>query len=167
VKNLHLIVQSCEQAISKKETLFTKLTEIDLAGRTNEVKDPKLIVNSLPLTKQAFDKQVDIFKALSLEKFYNIFEYGEYDVDNWLFDNSIQNEEIDQALCNLSIDLRELENEFFNIKIRNGINVVPLRSYFEEWVKRELKQVADKRQHAVGTITVAVDDNNKKASASK
>ena len=39
VKNLHLIVQSCEQAISKKEELFRKLTEIDLAGSTNEVQD--------------------------------------------------------------------------------------------------------------------------------
>jgi hypothetical protein len=56
VKNLHLIVQSCEQAISKKEKLFTKLTKIDLARRTNEVQNPNLIVNSLPLTKQAFDK---------------------------------------------------------------------------------------------------------------
>jgi hypothetical protein len=167
VKNLHLIVQSCEQAISKKEKLFTKLTEIDLAGRTNEVQDPKLIVNSLPLTKQAFDKQVDIFKGLSLEKFYNILEYGEDDVDNWLVDYSVQNEEIDQALRNLSIDLRELENELFNIKIWNEINVAPLRSYIEEWVERELKQVADERQQAVGTIPVVVDDNNKKASARK
>jgi hypothetical protein len=71
----------------------------------------------LPLTKQDFDKQVDIFKALSLEKFYNIFAYGQDDVDNWLVDYSVQNEEIDQALCNLSIDLRELESELFNIKI--------------------------------------------------
>jgi hypothetical protein len=69
VKNLYLIVQSCEQAISKKETLFTKLTKIDLAGRTNEFQDPNLIVNSLTLTKQAFDKQVDNFKALSLDFF--------------------------------------------------------------------------------------------------
>jgi len=69
VKQLHVIVQSCEQVISKKEKLFTKLTKIDLAGRTNEVQDPKLIINSFPLTKQAINKQVDIFKALSLEKF--------------------------------------------------------------------------------------------------
>jgi hypothetical protein len=95
VKNLHLIVQSCEQAISKKEKLFTKLTEIDLVGRTNDFQDPKLIVNSLPLTKQAFDKQVDIFMALSLEKFYNNLEYGEDDVDNWLVYYSVQNEDID------------------------------------------------------------------------
>jgi hypothetical protein len=35
VKNLYVIVQSCEQAISKKETLLTKLTKIDLAGNKN------------------------------------------------------------------------------------------------------------------------------------
>ena len=63
VKNLHLIVQSCEQAISKKEKLFTKLTKIDLAERINDFQDPNLIVNSFPLTKQAFDEQVDIFKG--------------------------------------------------------------------------------------------------------
>jgi hypothetical protein len=167
VKNLHLIVQSCEQAISKKEKLFRTLTEIDLAGRTNEVQDPNLIVNSLPLTKQAFYKQVDIFKGLSLEKFYSILEYGEDDVDNWLVDYSVQNEEIDEALRNLSIDIRELEKEIFNIKIRNEINVAPLRSYIEEWVQRAMEQVVDERKQAVGTIPVVVDDSNKKASASK
>ena len=49
-----------------------------------------------------------MFKTLSLEFFYNILEYGEDDVDNWLVDYSVHNEEIDQALRNLSIDLREL-----------------------------------------------------------
>jgi uncharacterized protein YeeX (DUF496 family) len=58
-----------------------------------------------------------MFKALSLEKFYSILKYGQDHVDDWLFDYSIQNEEIDQALRNLSIDFRELENELFNIKI--------------------------------------------------
>jgi hypothetical protein len=167
VRNLHLIVQSCEQAISKKEKLFTKMNKIDLSGRTDEVQDPKLIVNSFPLTKQAFDKQVDMFKALFLENFYNILEYGEDDVDNWLVDYSIHDEEIDQALRNLSINPRELEKELFNIKIWNEINVAPLRSYIKEWVERELKHVVDERKQAVGMIPVAVDDNNTKASERK
>ena len=89
MKNLHLIVQLCEQAISKKEKLFPKLTKIDLARRTNEIQDPKLIFNSFPLTKQAFDKQVDNFKALPMEKFYSILEYGEDDIDNWLVNYSV------------------------------------------------------------------------------
>ena len=108
MNNLHLIVQSCEQAISKKETLFTRLSRIYLAGRTNDFQDPNLIVNSSPLIRQDFDKQVDIFKALYLEKFYNILEYGEDDVDNWLVDYSAHNEEIEQAMHSISMDLRKL-----------------------------------------------------------
>jgi hypothetical protein len=52
VKNLNCIVQACSQAITRREELFKKLTEIDLAGNTNEVQDPKLILNSLFLTKK-------------------------------------------------------------------------------------------------------------------
>jgi hypothetical protein len=146
VKNLHLNVQSCEQAISKKEKLLTKMSRINLTGNTNDFQDPNLIINSLPLTKQAFVKQVDIFKALSLKKFYSILEYGQDDVNNWLVEYSVHNKKIDQALRNISIDFRELENELFNIKIWNEINVSPMRIYIEEWLERELKQITDKRQ---------------------
>jgi len=72
VKNMHLIVQSCEQAILKKDKLFTRLSRINLSGKNNEFQDPDLITNFLPLTRKEFDKQVAMFKALSLEKFYNI-----------------------------------------------------------------------------------------------
>jgi hypothetical protein len=58
------------------------MTEIDLARSTNEVQDPKLILNSLFLTKKSFDEQVEIFKGLSFEKFYVILQYNEDDVDN-------------------------------------------------------------------------------------
>ena len=60
------------------------------------------------LTKQSFDKQVDNFKALSLEIFYMILEYGEDHVDNWLVGYWVQNWDIDQTLRNHSIDLSEL-----------------------------------------------------------
>jgi hypothetical protein len=132
VKNLHLIVESCEQAISEKEELFRNLTEIELAGSTNEVQDPNLILKSLSLTKQSFNEQVDILKGLSLEKFYDILEYGQDDMNNLLVDYSAHNEEIEQALHNISIDLRELENKIFNIKIWDEINVAPMRRYIEE-----------------------------------
>jgi predicted metalloenzyme YecM len=104
---------------------------------------------------------------LSLENFYSILEYGEDDMDNWLVDYSVQNEEIDHALRNLSIDLRELEKEHFNIKFQNEINAAPLRSYIEEWIQRAMEQVVDERQQTVGTIPVVVDDNNKKESTRK
>jgi hypothetical protein len=52
IKNLNNIVQACNEAILKGEELFKRLTEIYLEGSTNKVKYPKLILNSLFLTKQ-------------------------------------------------------------------------------------------------------------------
>jgi hypothetical protein len=97
----------------------------------------------LASTKQAFDKQVDNLKALSLEIFYSIIEYHEQEVHNWLVRYSVHNVDIDETLCKHSIDLSELENEVFNIQIRNDINIAPLRNYIEEnlkWVIAQIQQ---------------------------
>ena len=51
VKNLNGIVQAYSQAISRRDKLFKKLTEMDLVASTNEVQDPKLIFSSSFLTK--------------------------------------------------------------------------------------------------------------------
>jgi hypothetical protein len=99
-----------------------------------------------------------MFKALSLEKFYNILQFDQAHVHDWLVKYAVQNEEIHQALSNLSIDFRELENDLFNIKIWNEINVAPMRSYIEEWLERQLKQATDERQQAVASIPAAVED---------
>jgi hypothetical protein len=37
VKNLNGIVQACSQAISRRDKLFKKLTEIDIYSNNNEV----------------------------------------------------------------------------------------------------------------------------------
>jgi hypothetical protein len=102
--------------------------EIDLAESTNEVQDPKLIINSMFLTKQQFNKQVEIFKGLSVEKFYGILEYNEDDIDNCLVDYSVKNQFIEEALHGISLDLRDLESELFNIKIWHEINVAPMKT---------------------------------------
>ena len=82
IKNLNNIVQACRDAIVKREELFKRFTEIDLAGSTDEVQDPKLILNSMFIKKQQFDEQVDILKGLSVEKFYGIVEYNEEEIKN-------------------------------------------------------------------------------------
>jgi hypothetical protein len=87
---LNNIVPACSQAITRREELFKRLTEVDLVGSTNKVPDPKLILNSLFLTKQQFNEQVDIFRGLSIEKFYGIIEYDENAIDNWLVDYSVK-----------------------------------------------------------------------------
>jgi hypothetical protein len=68
------------------------------------------------LTKQAFDDQVHIYKRLLFENFYGILEYGEDDMKTWLVGYAIKNQDIQESLNNLSIDLRDLESELFNIK---------------------------------------------------
>jgi hypothetical protein len=158
VKNLHLIVESCEQAISKKDKLFTRLSNIELFGKTNDFQDPNLITNSLPLTRQEFDKHVAMFKALSLENFYNILQFDQAHVHDWLVKYSVQNEEIHQSLCNISIVFHELENDIFDINIQNDINIAPMRIYIEEWHETKLKQVVDERQQTVSRIPAAVND---------
>jgi hypothetical protein len=42
------------------------------------------------LTKQQFDEQVEIFKGLSIEKFYGIVVYDEKSIGNWLINYSIK-----------------------------------------------------------------------------
>ena len=98
VKNLELIVESCKQAISEKEELFTSLIQIDLAKSTNKVQDPNLILESLSMIKEAFDEQLDILKGLSFEKFYDIVEHRLDELERWVLDYSIHNEEIEQSL---------------------------------------------------------------------
>jgi hypothetical protein len=94
MKNLNNIVQACNKSIVKREELFKRLIEIDLAGSTDEVHDTKLILNSMFMTKKQFDEQVEILKGLSAEKFYGIIEYNEEEIDNWLVDYSMKNKNI-------------------------------------------------------------------------
>jgi hypothetical protein len=69
-----------QRSHTKREELFKRLTEIDLAGGTNEVQDHKLIINSMFLTEKQFDEQVEIFKGLSAENFDGILEYNEEEI---------------------------------------------------------------------------------------
>jgi hypothetical protein len=133
---LNNIVQTCSEAILKREEIFKRLTKIDLAGGTNEVQDHKLIINSMFLTKKQFDKQVEIFKGLSVESFYGILEYNEDDIDNWLLDYSMKNQDIEEEVHGISLYLRDLEGDLLNIKIQHEINVTPMKNYIEEWFKK-------------------------------
>jgi hypothetical protein len=54
---------------------------------------------------------------LSIEKFYGIIEYDEDNIDKWLVDYFVKNQDIEEELHVIYFDLRELEGELFNIKI--------------------------------------------------
>jgi hypothetical protein len=132
VNNQHLIIHSCEKIISNKDKLFTKLSNIDLVEKTNDFQDPLLVTNSFSLTKEEFDKQVSMLKKFFLEKVYSILQFDQSHIHDYLVKYAVQNEEIHQALSNLSIDFQELENNIFNIKIHNDIKFTQMRAYIEE-----------------------------------
>jgi hypothetical protein len=134
---------------------------VDLARRTNEFQNPKLILNFLFLKKQQFDEKVDIFKGFSFEKFYDILEYDEDDVDNCLVDYSMKNQNIEEALHGISIDLRDLEGDLFKIKIRHEINVAPIKSYIEEWFKKAIDKLNNEGKEIVDMVLVTIDESNK------
>jgi hypothetical protein len=119
------------------------------------------------LTKKSFDEQVYIFKGLSFEKFYVILEYNEDDVENWLVNYSMKNQDIEEALQNISIYLRDLEGEIFNIKIWHEIIVAPMRSYIDEWFKKDVEKITDEGQRVVETVPVTVDESDKRTSMGK
>jgi hypothetical protein len=116
VDNLQLIVKSCKQVTLEKEDLFTSLLQLDLAGTTNEVQDPNLILKSLSVTKEAFKEQVDILKGLYFEKLYNILEHRLDENEHWVLEYASHNEEIEQTLHSISMDIRKLENDLYNIE---------------------------------------------------
>jgi hypothetical protein len=166
INNLNNIVQACNEAILKREELYKRLTEIDLARGTNEVHDPKLILNSIFLTKQRFDEQVEILKGLPIEKFYDIIEYDEDDIDNWLVEYFVKNQDIEEALHGISLGLRDLEGELFNIKIHHEINVTPMKNYIEEWFKKAIDKLTNEGKETVETVPVTVNEDNKRTTRS-
>jgi hypothetical protein len=82
ISKLEDIIDYCKKIVNKKEMLFTKLTEIDLAGTTRELKYSRLIINYIFMMKQQFEEHMDILKINSAEKFNSIIEYDESEIEN-------------------------------------------------------------------------------------
>jgi hypothetical protein len=141
-------MEECDVVVTKKEGLYKRLTEMDLVGTTGEVQDPKLILNSIFMTREQFQQEVEILKGLSAEKFNSIIEYNENEIEDWLVNYANKNEDIEDMLRQLSFDLRDLEGILFDIKIRHEINVAPMKDYIEEWLKGALIKITEENQEA-------------------
>jgi hypothetical protein len=166
VNNPELIFKSHKQAILEKEDLFTSLIQLDLAGSTNEVQDPNLILKSLSMTKEAFHEQVDILKGLYFKNFYDILEHHLDEHERWVLDYVAPNEEIEQSLHSISMDLRKLENYLYNIEIQDEINIAPMKSYIKEWFQQRIDSLIQEGQQPIDRTPLNIDDNNKNASTS-
>jgi len=88
-------------------------------------------------------------------------------VKKWLVGYSIKKQDIQEELHNLSIDLRDLESELFNTKLRHEINVVPMRSYIEEWFKKVVDKITNEGQMTLHMVPITVEESHKRTSTSK
>jgi hypothetical protein len=92
-----------------------------------------------------------------------MIEYGEEEIDNWIIDYSMKNQDIEESIHVISHDLRDLEGELFNIKIRHEINVAPMKNYIEDWFKREHDKLTNEgKEMTVGTVSVTISEENKR-----
>jgi hypothetical protein len=143
-----------------------KIIRINLAGTTNEVQDPNLILKSLSVTKEVFQEQVDILKGLSFEKFYGVLEHHLDEHERWVLDYASHNEEIEQSLHSISTDLRKLENDLYDIEIRDEINTAPMKRYIEEWFQLKMESLVQEGKQSINKSPLPIDDSNKNALAS-
>jgi hypothetical protein len=98
------------------------------------------------MTRNKFDEHLEILKGLSTEKFNGIIEHGQEEIDNWLIDYYMKNQDIEESIHGIYHDLRDLEGELFNIKIRHEINVAPMKNYIEDCFKREIDKLTKEGQ---------------------
>jgi len=141
IKVLKEILDDVNTLSVKKGELYFKFIELDLLGTIEEVSDPKLILNSLLMTREQFQEHLEILNGVSTEKFNCMTEYSEHEVKSWLVSYVNKNEEIKDSLHKLSIDLRELESTLFDIKVINEITISSMREYKENWLKQSLIKI--------------------------
>ena len=139
---------------------------MDLAWTTNKVQDPNLILKSLSVTKEAFQEHADILKGLSFKKFYGIVEHHLDEHERWVLDYAAHNEEIEQSLRSISMDLSKLENDLYDIEIRDEINTTPMKIHIEEWFQQRMDSLVQEGLRLVNRTPLTIDDSNKNASAS-
>ena len=81
------------------------------------------------VTRQHFEEKIEELNRTSTENFYNMIEFTHDDLDIQLVEYTNKNEDIENILQNLSVDLREIERELFNVKIKREVFVTPLRDF--------------------------------------
>jgi hypothetical protein len=141
IKILKGLLNRLKELSWKKNEAYSKIIDLDIASTTIEVPDPSLILNSMIMSREKFEEQVENLNKSSTNKFDSVIEYTYNDIDNWLVEYTNKNEDIETILKNLSIDHREIESELLNIKVNQEVIVSPLREYIQEWLNMSIIKI--------------------------
>jgi hypothetical protein len=137
-------------------------------GTTLEVSDPNLISNSMLMSREKFEEQVENLKKSSTEKFDSMVEYTYDDIDNWLVEYTNKNEEIETMLQKLSIDHREIKSELLKIKVKQKVIISPLREFIQVWSNKSIIKISEFTMEVIKTSHItATSKDIKGASTSK
>jgi hypothetical protein len=87
-------------------------------------------------------------------EFNDLIENSEEEVEMWLVWYVNKNEDIEDTLHQLSLDLREMENELFETKTKNEITVDPTREYIEHWLRKSLVKIIETYQQETNNTII-------------
>jgi hypothetical protein len=64
------------------------------------------------------------------------------------------------------MDIRKLENDLYNIEIRDEINTAPMKSYIKEWFQLIMEILVQEGKQPINRSPLPIDDRNKNTTAS-
>jgi hypothetical protein len=79
----------------------------------------------------------------------------------------VKNQDIEEAVHGISLDLRDLEGELVNIKIRHEISITPMKNCIEEWFKKEIDKLTNEGKETVEMVPVTINEDNKRIATNK
>jgi hypothetical protein len=82
-------------------------------------------------------------------EFTESIELFEEEVERWIVRYINTNDEVDDTLHQSGMELREMDNELFKIKTKHEITVVPMREYFEDWLRKYLIKIIEPEQQEI------------------
>jgi hypothetical protein len=64
------------------------------------------------------------------------------------------------------MDRRKLENDLYDIEIRDEINTAPMKSYIEEWFQLRMESLIQEGKQPINRSPLPIDNSNTNSSAS-
>jgi hypothetical protein len=136
IKCLRELLSECDVINIKRGDIFLKLVDL-----TKELDGPHLIMDTILLSREQLQEQLEALKVAWANEFSDSIEFSEEEIEIWLVWYVNKNEDIEDTLHQLSLDLRELENELFETKTKHEITVAPMREYIEQWLTKALVKI--------------------------
>jgi hypothetical protein len=164
IQCLKELLEKCDIINGKRGDLFLQLVDL-----TKELRIPHLIMDSILLSKDQLQEHLDTLKVAWENEFNEIIEYSEEEVEKWLIHYVNKNDEVEDMLHQLNFDIRDIEKELFDAKIKHETMVSPMQEYIKVWLKKALIKIIEPDQPKL--VTTAMEplakDSTKSTPTSK